>query len=412
MIKRMVAALGAGLVLLGSARAQAPTAPPNGPPSPAAEGPAVPAAACLPSGPATDGAAAGCFWVRGDYVAAWFTGANLPPLVTTSPAGTARTAAGVLGSPSTAVLFGGQSVNDDARSGVRLSGGGWVDGERVWGLEVGFTLLESQASLFAAASDGTTILARPYIDATTGLPQGSLIAFPGSSSGSVFVRDLSGNFYEGHVDLIRNLSNDGALRIDGLVGYRIYRYDEGLSIHQNVASTNPNFVAGTQIVSEDDFNTHNTFQGGELGVRAQYDSGAFSLGVLAKLALGSLYQVETIAGSQVASVPGTTPVSQPGGLLALPSNIGKPTHSQFTVLPEFGVDAAWRFSDHLKAHFGYTGLLLSQVARAADQVDLVLNPTLFPGAGSTAAGPNRPAFTENKTDVWVHTLNFGLEVEY
>src|SRR5262245_25821908 len=48
---------------------------------------------CGPCGPA------GCMWVNVEYLLWWAKGSPLPPLVSTSPAGTPVTSAGVLGTP-------------------------------------------------------------------------------------------------------------------------------------------------------------------------------------------------------------------------------------------------------------------------------------------------------------------------
>src|SRR5262245_27258846 len=63
----------------------------------------------------------GCLWAEAEYLLWWMKGAALPPLVTASPAGTPSTQAGVLGAPGTTVLFGGNSVNDEVRSGMRFT---------------------------------------------------------------------------------------------------------------------------------------------------------------------------------------------------------------------------------------------------------------------------------------------------
>ncbi len=59
-------------------------------------------------------------WVSGEYLMTWFRGASLPALVTTSPDGTTRTSAGILGTPGTSTLVGGD-VNDRIRAGFRLA---------------------------------------------------------------------------------------------------------------------------------------------------------------------------------------------------------------------------------------------------------------------------------------------------
>src|SRR5262249_48719314 len=189
-------------------------------------------------------------------------GDRLPGLITTSPAGTSQLLAGVPGVGNTTTLFGDNIANQDARSGIRIGGGYWFTPARTLGIEAGFMTLESQSSGFPAASDGSTILARPFLDVTTGSAASSLIAFPGTSAGAVAARASSGEFYEAHVDLTENVIDCGWFRLDSLLGYRFYRYDEGLRIRQTVTN-NPFFTAGTVFASQDAFQTQNEFHGGD-----------------------------------------------------------------------------------------------------------------------------------------------------
>src|SRR5260370_41905692 len=75
-----------------------------------------PAAGVFPrKAPPPAPADAGQFWVEMEYLAWSVKGDRLPPLVTTSPAGTPQAQAGILGPPSTTVLFGDSSVNGGLR---------------------------------------------------------------------------------------------------------------------------------------------------------------------------------------------------------------------------------------------------------------------------------------------------------
>ena len=104
-------------------------------------------------------------WAEGEYLHWWISGNDLPPLVTTSPAGTPRGAAGVIGAPGTTVLFGGNEVGDDGRSGFRVNIGLWLDefnetaAELTW-----FSLFDDGSGDFFAASTGSPTLARPFFD--------------------------------------------------------------------------------------------------------------------------------------------------------------------------------------------------------------------------------------------------------
>ncbi|MEZ6150414.1 MAG: DUF6666 family protein [Pirellulaceae bacterium] len=66
-------------------------------------------------------------WVQADYLNWYPSGMRTPPLVTTSnPSSTARSNAGVLGLPTTSVLYGGNDILDDSWSGFRIRFGWWL----------------------------------------------------------------------------------------------------------------------------------------------------------------------------------------------------------------------------------------------------------------------------------------------
>jgi hypothetical protein len=428
MTRRMVAALATGLFLSGSTFADGPADQPVRPPT-TTTAPApvtqpdsswngtVMVSSPLPTGfwspqasPANE-----TFWINADYLLGFVRPNNLPPLVTTSPSGTPLSAAGVYQSSTTTVLYGNSKVNGGARSGFDLGGGAWLNTEHTIGVEAGFSMLESQANFFNASSNGSTILARPYNNALTGAPDSVVIAFPGSTigsgAGSISIRVESDNYYESHLDLVGNIWDAGWIRFDSLLGYRFYRYDEGLRIRQTQSPNNPSFVAGTQVTSEDDFNTHNTFNGADFGIRTQIDMGNLSLGLLTKLAVGDIYRQTNILGSTTTTVPGVATSTLPGGIYALSSNLGQQKSASYAMMPEFGADLTWRFTPNISARIGYSILCLNRVARAADQIDNTLNPSLFPPA-LAGATPLSPTFSNSRADVWIQTINFGVEWDF
>jgi hypothetical protein len=411
MTDRMLVALGTALLVAGSAWAEGPQgAPPPLPTQPLTPLPAAPehSGGMLDTGWGGGGTDTRA-WVSAEYLIGWFSGDRLPPLVTTSPAGTARINAGVLGGP-TATLFGGEVVNDDIRMGGRIGAGYWFTPERTFGIEAGFLYLESQTTGFSATSDGSRILARPFFDISNGVKDSDLIAFPGSSGGSVAARSSSGNLIMANVDLTENVFDSGWFRLDSLLGYRFYSYGEGLRIRQNITNI-PN-APGTVFTSEDDFGTQNTFNGGDFGLRTQFTWEDFSLGLLTKLAVGGVNREVNIVGGSVTTTAGSAPLSRSGGLLALSSNMGSFNSHDWALVPELGATLAWQAAPNLRVTCGYSVLWLDRIARAADQVDLSVNPSLFPTASGTASGPARPALLSIRNDVWFQTLNFGVEFTY
>lgn len=411
MIQRIAAclslALGGTLILSAPALAQAP-----------AQGVAVAEMQPIPEGqvwsePGPVSSTGFQPWLSVDAVMGWVQHGSLPPIITTSPSSTARAQAGVLGLPTTqTIVGGGPAVNEEVRGGWRIGVGGWIDDRQSIGVEASFRMLESLATNYAPQSDGSVILARPYIDATNNTAQAALIAYPGFSSGSAYVRASSGNFYDGRFDIFERVVNHGGFHLDALIGYRFYRYDEGLTIDQTALPTDTNFVPGTRIQTRDSFTTQNEFHGIDFGLRTEFAFQDFTLGLSASIAVGELSRDTNIGGGQVVTVPGSAPVRQNAGLYALSSNIGQYSSEDWTIMPEFGVNLGWQATRHVRFNIGYSLLFMGQVALAADQVDQTINPNLFPSATGTPTTPSRPTFDQQLSDVWIQTFNIGLELRF
>ena len=60
---------------------------------------------------------------------------------------------------------------------------------------------------------------------------------------------------------------------------------------------------------------------------------------------------------------------------------------------------------------GYSFLYWSDIAHGGDQVTLNLNPNLFPPP-NPAATPVSPTFQNQKSEIWVQSVNLGLEFRY
>lgn len=433
MTYRLIGALVTALAIVGVAAAGSPV-PPAVMERPVPAGPPCPPPCAEPA------ADRGSLWLSADYLLGYVYGSRVMPLVTTNPPDTPRSVAGIFGNPTTTALFHGR-VNADERSGVRVQGGYWFDSERRLGVEAGYSMLESQSTLFSAFNDGNAILARPFINAinvqaNTGIvtanqqrqalgqplipflptQEAVLITFPNSASGGIDIRVSSGIFYEGHVNVSDNFWDDGCWRLDGLLGYRMYRYDEGLRIRQISTSTNnPNLTPGTEVFAGDDFSTQNEFHGVDLGLRTSFRWEALTVEVLTKVAAGNLRRRVDISGGQRITVPGSPSELRVGGVFALASNIGQYNFNDFQALPELGVTVRYQFTDYLRLRAGYNILFLENVSRAAQQIDTTINPDLFPGSGQpapTTSALTRPVPTNEKDNVWIMNVSLGLEVVY
>ncbi len=112
---------------------------------------------------------------RAEYLLWWTRGMYAPPLVTTSPPGTAQAAAGVLGQPGTTILFGNEELFTSERSGGRVRLGMWLDPCHQEAIEAEWFGLTQETLHFLAASDaaaGGPILARPFFNVNPTNPVG------------------------------------------------------------------------------------------------------------------------------------------------------------------------------------------------------------------------------------------------
>lgn len=390
-------------------------------------------------------APASCFWVRGEYLLWWTKGSYVPPLITTGVAGTSALP-GVLGQPDTTVLFGGSRINNDVGSGGRFTGGLWLDHSQSIGLEGSYFFLGSRSTRFDSASNGalgSPVIARPFFDVSSGIPNAQLVAFPGLASGEIHLSATS-RFQGAELNLTCNpcctpcddmcadqvcLSENAAKHsrhggncdfgFNLLGGFRYLQLDERLAITENsrVNSALPagNLISGGSIITiNDQFDVRNSFYGGQVGAQAWWCCGRMFVNVVGKVALGATHQVVDIHGSTSITSPAGSTVSTPIGFLASGSNSGQFTRDRFAVVPEVGINVGYQITRHMRASLGYTCLYWSSVVRAGDQVDTGLSGTQIPTDSrfNPQAGPDRPTVLLNDSAFWAQGINFGVEYRY
>jgi hypothetical protein len=339
------------------------------------------------------------FSARAETLLWWGKGEHLPPLVTTSPVGTPRTIAGVLGEPTTVVRFGDSDVDDQLRLGGRLTLDAWLTCNQSLGIEASYFILRDQKTSFSDSSD--PIIARPFFNVESLRQDAQLIAYPGFATGSISI--CAKSELQGADILLRgNWFEDCCRRLDFLVGYRYLRLTESLAINSQSTTTLDDEESNDPTFNvRDQFRTLNHFNGIEVGALFERRNCRWAFDFLMKLALGGTSERVSIDGSTVFA-NGQTATATPGGLLAAGSNIGTYDHDAFTVVPELGVTVGYDVTCQLRATLGYTLLFWSQVARPADQIDLNVNP----GGGSF------PQFNLHCADYWAQGFNLGLEYKY
>ena len=350
-------------------------------------------------------------WGRAEFLLFWGKGAEMPGLATTSPPGTAQGQAGVLGAPGTTLLFGDQAVNSNARAGGRFTLGWWFCPCQKTGFEVTYLTLATSVAGFHASDQTNPILAQPFINAQTGAQDASLVAYPGLETGRLDIT-LSNQFYM-LGGLIRTaLVREPKYRLDALFGFRHARLNENLNVASQSTSTAAAGAVpvGTVTNISDFFGASNQFYGADFGVATQSRRGRLSVDLLCKIALGYCQDSVLVQGSTATTLPSQAPSIASGGLLALPTNIGRHDLNGFGVLPELGVNFEYLITRRLSATFGYTVVYWSRVARPGDQVDLNLNPSQFPPGQLTGAAA--PHFQSLTSDFWLQGITAGLKYQF
>ncbi len=405
------ASFAAILMKAGLAFGQTQTTPMPGTPLPPSTLPQV-VQTVDPSGPIITndfgGPVAPRFWMSGEYLLWQLKNGRTPPLVTTGDPGSS--VPGALGVPGTVVLFGGE-LDYGSFSGTRLNLGGSL-GDSGWDVETSFFFLETRSVGFAAASDagGNPPLYVPFFNVATGQEGSLTIADPTvgfNFAGNIAVASSS-RLWGGELNLMRRLSTSGPLTFTVLGGIRYMNLDESLRLTGEFNDLD--FDVRNRFT--EGFSTQNNFFGAQVGGKGSYQAGRFNVDVLAKIALGVTHQEVLATGSLTQSGAGAiAPGTFAGGAVFVqPSNLGRRSGDDFSVMPQVQVKVGYDVTPRLRATVAYDFMYWTNVVRPGDQIDRNVNPSQT--FGGPLVGTALPASQFNRTDFFAHGLGFGLELRY
>ncbi|MGH7174080.1 MAG: BBP7 family outer membrane beta-barrel protein [Gemmataceae bacterium] len=378
----------------------------------------------LPTGPLAEGLDTPPFpnfnplrprlYVSGEYLLWFIQGQSVPVLATTS----SPSDFGVLGAPTTQVLFGGNQIGGNSPfSGGQYTAGYWLGCDQTKAVEITGFFLGTRSTNFTTNTSMNPVIGRPFEEANNGQETAQLTSLPQVATGSLNIHaptslwGLGANY--------RCLLCCGCnYRITALAGFRNINLDESLSITENIQglSTAPQPFTNQMITVNDSFATQNHFYGGNLGVDARYYWGRWSVDVRGQVALGDNVQILDINGSQRFVSPTGVVQNFSGGLLALPSNIGHFTNNAFSVVPQIGLNLGYQILPNLRAFVGYNFLYWSNVIRPGTSIDRVLDVTQIPNfplnpEPAPVAGQN-PAPVFHVVGLWAQGISFGLQFLY
>lgn len=347
--------------------------------------------------------------VQGQYLMWWTNGADSPALVTTSGPASLRSQAGVIGNPTTQVLYGDKSLNDEMRSGVRLSIGRAITNH--WNLHSeGFYVGDDNDS-FRESSTGLPILARPYVSAQTRTNDSQLVAFPNVLEGTIAV-DTASHIFGFEIGASSLLGEDRNTRVSMFTGYRFIEFEDSVAIQEDLESIDLGGVVplGTGFSVNDDFEARNRFHGVNFRLDIAKQVDRWNLTFQPSLAFGSMERDLTISGRTRTQIPGLAPTFVDGGLLAQPTNIGNESSSVFTVVPEFRFMLGRELRRGIRFDVGYTFLLLPETLRAAEQIDPNVNSSQI--GGGALSGVAVPTLTRNAASISNQSLTFSVAFQH
>jgi hypothetical protein len=339
---------------------------------------------------------------------------NVPPLVTTT--NDPVNEIGAIGQPGTRILYGGE-IDYGHLSGARLTLGVWLDHCHGLALEGSYFRLEDGSDFFVARSDdeGNPLLARPFFDQFDNQENVELVSDPGVLAGAVSV-DVQTRLWGAQLNLrspciVSQPWGSWCKDVDLLGGVRYVNLEDQIAIRENLITLVDvgETPAGTNFRILDLFQTKNEFYGGQIGFDMRLRRGAWSIGVREVIALGVTQQEVGISGFTIEDQPEPPPTRRAGGLLTQVTNIGSYSRSQFSIVNELGVTLGYQATCCTRLFVGYQGLYWTNVARADQQIDRVVNRQLL--GGGTGEG-TRPRFVFRERDFWAHGLTVGVEITY
>ena len=314
-----------------------------------------------------------------------------------------------MGAPGTTVLFGNEGLNQDGRSGGRLTLGRMLNPDCGQGLEVTFLRLVEESEQFSASGADYSVLARPFFNTVSGQQDSQRIVFPGLVEGSLNV--ISSTEFETFEAVFRQVYVDiPGVRADYFVGYRYADLKDFIRVNESKVSLSGPTI-GSTFSLYDEFESENKFHGGEFGIRIiKQKNFCWSFECSAQIALGNTQSLVQIDGQTISTARDGSSTTTDIGLLTQESNIGEYQVDKFSGIAEFGINARRHFVCGLDARIGYTAFFWSDVIRAGDQIDLDINTTQIP-PGQLQGAP-APIFTAETSSFWAHGLNVGLEYSY
>jgi hypothetical protein len=357
-----------------------------------------------------------CFYIGADYLLWWVRKDHVPLLATTGNIMDA--VPGAIGQTTTVPALGGEGFGADNSSGARVSGVFWFDNDHTLGVDAsGFWLAEvaRQAQVSANGDpNGNIVLARPFYNVNIPGEDANPVTVPGVLAGGILA-NLKRDFWgaDANARLSECVDCGPITRLTFLGGVRYLDLSENLLISQSSTEVpDSNGDPGDAFTYHDNFQTFNRFYGGQIGLETESRVGPLVLTVTGKVAFGETRQTVKIGGDSLVVMPDGTSVYDPTrGFLVQPTNIGRFSRNQFSVVPELIANLAWEFNEHVRVSVGYNFLFWTNVVRPGEQIDTNLNVGAIGDPGQLGNN-GHPIVLFTNSQFWAQGFSAGLQISF
>ena len=379
--------------------------------------------------------------------------------------------AGLLGAASTSILVGDHSLGFNAMNGLRIGTGFFGDDDRRFGFQMYGFIIERASNIqnFGSLNNlsGIPVLARPFIDATTGVQNTLVLSGPDFGPSTVQVGTNTqtwGISPEGVWNLYRTQPGSRLVwSFDLTAGYRYIYEKEELWVYSrtqlNTLAALPQFqlgpfgtitqlpaIVGTPVTTlggedvggpatieiRDRINAVNQFNGFVIGFKSDARYGMITTSMFGKIAIGDMHERVEMSGGNAffdptghsgsnANTLGAFPLgvgggagSAVGGLLINSNNVGTFVQDKFTYIPEVGLNVGIALTKSLSGYIGGNFLYFPNIVRPGNLINPVVSSAAVPfspGYGAPGA-PRSPGFQFVETDRWLGGLTWGLILKY
>jgi hypothetical protein len=344
----------------------------------------------------------------------------------------------------------GNLPNPGEHSGARVTLGYWCDSDRTFGVDGSLYGIERRGSgltvtttrgdnQFTVPTQFVNFIQGPVIQVASGTggvaPQNTFVPQPVIFTGTVFATTIVSNSTwtaGGDINVRCTPLQIGCCQFSALAGFRVFAFDENLDLAtQSTLSLTPinplpvppsftttsNAPAVVNVSATNGVRTHNTFYGGQIGGEFDTYCGRVYVRVQEKVGVGVMHQNVGVDGFTTTSVSGVAspfpPTTIPGGLLVGPGDVGTHSRNRVAFFSDGTVKLGYILTNWLRFHVGYDVLTMTNVARPGSVAGLSTSTVSATVAStSTTVNLTQPSFAFHDSTVWIHGLDFGLELVY